>query len=277
MRNIGLSTTVTILVEPDRRANANGLVGMVQGLMFIVTSVLSGLSVGLLGMGWTDRRRAGAHGAGVRAPAHAAHARGDAGGRHGRARRLRPARLPRRRAGHYRAVCADPVLHVQQLHRWRLHGADGSLRPGDVPRGAVGDLLRGRRHRVHRGRRADRQVRTRVQPAAHHAHRGDRDGGPRCGVHTAGVGLAVHRRHLAVPGPGSFRGGRRADGHPAGGASESAGPGVRIRHGVRVAAAPITAFLIAPIAQVWIIPYARSADGRRPAPRRSGALVRVDA
>lgn len=53
MRNIALSTTVTILIEPDRRANANGLVGMVQGLMFIITSVLSGLSVGLLGMGWT--------------------------------------------------------------------------------------------------------------------------------------------------------------------------------------------------------------------------------
>jgi DHA3 family multidrug efflux protein-like MFS transporter len=53
MRNIALSTTVTILIEPDRRANANGLVGMVQGLMFLITSVLSGLSVGLLGMGWT--------------------------------------------------------------------------------------------------------------------------------------------------------------------------------------------------------------------------------
>ncbi|MFK0009964.1 MFS transporter [Paenarthrobacter sp. NPDC090520] len=53
LRNIALSTTVTILIEPDRRANANGLVGMVQGLMFIVTSVLSGLSVGLVGMGWT--------------------------------------------------------------------------------------------------------------------------------------------------------------------------------------------------------------------------------
>ena len=51
LRNIALSTTVTILIEPERRANANGLVGMVQGLMFIVTSLLSGLSVGLLGMG----------------------------------------------------------------------------------------------------------------------------------------------------------------------------------------------------------------------------------
>ena len=37
LRNIALSTTVTILIEPERRANANGLVGMVQGLMFIVT------------------------------------------------------------------------------------------------------------------------------------------------------------------------------------------------------------------------------------------------
>lgn len=53
MRNVALSTTVTILIEPDRRANANGMVGMVQGLAFIVTSVFSGLSVGLLGMGWT--------------------------------------------------------------------------------------------------------------------------------------------------------------------------------------------------------------------------------
>ncbi|WP_309108920.1 MFS transporter [Arthrobacter sp.] len=53
MRNVALSTIVTILIEPDRRANANGMVGMVQGLAFIVTSVLSGLSIGLLGMGWT--------------------------------------------------------------------------------------------------------------------------------------------------------------------------------------------------------------------------------
>lgn len=50
MRNIALSTTVTLLVPDERRANANGLVGTVQGIAFIVTSVLSGLSVGLLGM-----------------------------------------------------------------------------------------------------------------------------------------------------------------------------------------------------------------------------------
>jgi DHA3 family multidrug efflux protein-like MFS transporter len=53
MRNIALSTTVTLLVPVERHANANGMVGTVQGLAFIVTSVFSGLSIGLLGMGWT--------------------------------------------------------------------------------------------------------------------------------------------------------------------------------------------------------------------------------
>lgn len=53
MRNIALSTTVTLLVPVERHANANGLVGTVQGIAFLITSVFSGLSVGLLGMGWT--------------------------------------------------------------------------------------------------------------------------------------------------------------------------------------------------------------------------------
>lgn len=53
MRNIALSTTVTLLVPEEKRANANGLVGTVQGLAFLVTSVFSGLSIGFLGMGWT--------------------------------------------------------------------------------------------------------------------------------------------------------------------------------------------------------------------------------
>jgi len=53
MRNIALSTTVTLLVPEERHANANGLVGTVQGLAFIVTSVFSGLAIGLVGMGWT--------------------------------------------------------------------------------------------------------------------------------------------------------------------------------------------------------------------------------
>ena len=51
LRNIALSTTVTLLIPEDRRAN--GLVGTVQGIAFLVTSVFSGLSIGFLGMGWT--------------------------------------------------------------------------------------------------------------------------------------------------------------------------------------------------------------------------------
>ena len=53
MRNIALSTTVTLLIPTERHAKANGLVGTVQGLAFMVTSVFSGLSIGLLGMGFT--------------------------------------------------------------------------------------------------------------------------------------------------------------------------------------------------------------------------------
>jgi DHA3 family multidrug efflux protein-like MFS transporter len=53
LRNIALSTTVTLLVPTERHANANGLVGTVQGIAFIVTSALSGLAVGIVGMGWT--------------------------------------------------------------------------------------------------------------------------------------------------------------------------------------------------------------------------------
>ncbi len=53
MRNIALSTTVTLLVPKDSHDKANGLVGAVQGVAFLVTSVFSGLSIGFLGMGWT--------------------------------------------------------------------------------------------------------------------------------------------------------------------------------------------------------------------------------
>lgn len=53
LRGLALSTTVTLLVPVERHANANGLVGTVQGLSFIVTSVFSGISIGLLGMGPT--------------------------------------------------------------------------------------------------------------------------------------------------------------------------------------------------------------------------------
>lgn len=53
MRAIALSTCVTILVPDHQRDRANGLVGTAQGITFMATSVLSGLSIGFLGMGWT--------------------------------------------------------------------------------------------------------------------------------------------------------------------------------------------------------------------------------
>lgn len=53
LRHIALSTTVTLLVPKEKRANANGLVGAVQGVGFLITSVFSGLAIGFLGMGWT--------------------------------------------------------------------------------------------------------------------------------------------------------------------------------------------------------------------------------
>ena len=50
IRGIALSTAVTLLVPADRRDRANGLVGTTSGVSFLVTSVISGLLVGLSGM-----------------------------------------------------------------------------------------------------------------------------------------------------------------------------------------------------------------------------------
>jgi DHA3 family multidrug efflux protein-like MFS transporter len=51
LRSVALSTTVTLLVPEDEHDKANGLVGTVNGVAFAVTSVFSGLAIGLLGMG----------------------------------------------------------------------------------------------------------------------------------------------------------------------------------------------------------------------------------
>jgi MFS transporter, DHA3 family, multidrug efflux protein len=50
LRGIALSTAVTLLVPAERRDRANGLVGTASGVSFLVTSVISGLLVGLSGM-----------------------------------------------------------------------------------------------------------------------------------------------------------------------------------------------------------------------------------
>ena len=50
LRTVALSTLVTLLVPVEGRDRANGQVGTVNGLSFLVTSAISGLLVGLSGM-----------------------------------------------------------------------------------------------------------------------------------------------------------------------------------------------------------------------------------
>ena len=52
MRGIALSTTVTLLVPEDHRDRANGMVGTITGVSFAVTSVFSGIVIGGPGMGF---------------------------------------------------------------------------------------------------------------------------------------------------------------------------------------------------------------------------------
>ena len=52
LRMVALSTTVTLLVPEEQHDRANGLVGTANGIAFTITSVFSGLAVGQLGMGW---------------------------------------------------------------------------------------------------------------------------------------------------------------------------------------------------------------------------------
>jgi MFS transporter, DHA3 family, multidrug efflux protein len=50
LRGIALSTLVTILVPAGDRDRANGLVGSATGVAFLISSILSGLAVGFLGI-----------------------------------------------------------------------------------------------------------------------------------------------------------------------------------------------------------------------------------
>lgn len=50
IRSIALPTLVTILIHEDNRDKANGLVGMVSGIGFLTTSVISGFLVAYTGM-----------------------------------------------------------------------------------------------------------------------------------------------------------------------------------------------------------------------------------
>jgi DHA3 family multidrug efflux protein-like MFS transporter len=50
IRNIAISTLVTVLVDEKKRDKANGMVGTASGIGFLVTSVISGFLVGHSGM-----------------------------------------------------------------------------------------------------------------------------------------------------------------------------------------------------------------------------------
>lgn len=52
IRQLALATCVTMLVPAMQRPKANGLVGMLQGVGFAMNSVLAGLLVGTVGMGF---------------------------------------------------------------------------------------------------------------------------------------------------------------------------------------------------------------------------------
>lgn len=52
IRNIALSTLVTILIPEGERDKANGMVGTTTGISFLICSMLSGLVIGYLGMWW---------------------------------------------------------------------------------------------------------------------------------------------------------------------------------------------------------------------------------
>ena len=50
LRTIALATTVSLLIPEEEHAQANGKIGMVNGISFTLTSIASGLVIGFLGM-----------------------------------------------------------------------------------------------------------------------------------------------------------------------------------------------------------------------------------
>ena len=52
IRTIALPTLVTMLIQPEKRDQANGLVGTTTGVGFLVASIFSGLAIGFLGVYW---------------------------------------------------------------------------------------------------------------------------------------------------------------------------------------------------------------------------------
>ena len=166
LRSVALSTTVTLLVPEDRHDKANGLVGTVNGVAFAITSVFSGLAIGYLGMGWaigiavTLTLVAAADLASI----HVEEDEPDRGDDESSDRRSTSAARSAPCAP-CRGLLVAALLHdVQQLPRWRVHGADGPLRPHARIGGVVGaDSGRGEL-RLHRRRRLRRQEGPGIEP-----------------------------------------------------------------------------------------------------------------
>ena len=129
LRNVALATTVTLLVPEDGRDRANGLVGTANGVAFALTSVFSGLAVGLLGMGWCVAisialsALTAAHLLTIRIDEPAPEPR------EGSAASLRPPWCDPRGPPGAGSARPPPLHDLQQLPRRRVHGADGPVRP----------------------------------------------------------------------------------------------------------------------------------------------------
>jgi hypothetical protein len=232
LRGIALSTTVTLLVPAERHANANGMVGAVQGVAMLVTSVFSGLSVGFLGMGWTLVIGIGAlaltllHLVPLRIPEEATAESASIEG------------LVDLRGG-WLAVRAVPGLIALVLFtslnnlRRGCDGDHGPVRHRPVRGAGLGLLVRRGLDRFHHRRGGRREAGHREEPDPHHPVRGHRPRRGGRGLHPPRARLAVHPRRLAVHGADAGRRGRRADRHPTCGALREAGPRVRVRDDVR--------------------------------------------
>ena len=164
LRAVALSTTVTLLVPEEGRDRANGLVGTANGVAFAITSVFSGLAIGLLGMGWCVVIAVVVT---ALVAVHLLTIRIEEG-------RPSPARTAPRVidiGGAVRAVGLVPgpvrpaaLLDVQQLPGRRVHVADRPLRADAGVRRGVGHRDGVHEPRLHRRRDRGRAARAGAQP-----------------------------------------------------------------------------------------------------------------
>ena len=279
IRCIALPTLVTLLIPEDRRDKANGLVGMVTGIGFLTTSVISGFLVAWGGMVAT---LAFALAFTVVAFLHLLFVQVDEAGSRQCGRRAearRPRRhdpRDRRRAG---PVRPDLLRHLQQFPRRRLHGAARRLRAVADVGGGLGPALGARVLRLHPQRHRHRQDGSRQESAAHPAARQPH--------HLVGRRVFTIQSSIPLLAAGCslwmFLG-------PYAEAAEHTtlqkvvplerqGRVFGFAQSVEQAASPLTAFLIGPLTQFVFIPFMTTGDGaaghRRLVRPRAGARHRA--